>query len=991
MASTDMTEMAASQPSALERLRFFLRPRTVPLRVALIAVLCAAASLLAISPLSAQRYTYRQYGPSDGLTNLGVNCLIEDHIGYLWVGTDNGLFRYDGETFKPFGHAEGLPNVEIRSLAESPQGVLWVATQDGVARSTGDHFEPVNPGISGVFLGLAFDAAGHLYLEHTTGILRGTIDNTGNYKFAMVAPGAVGGLYVHDTDVWFRRDGDLYHLNGDTAESIGASAGLPKSNWGSVTLDSIGNLWVRSATFLYELPHGQSRFVDRSEGIPPAIVNRLFADTHGGVYVSSNSGVVLLSGQKRVYLDPQHGLPSDVSAPILVDRNETLWIGMRGGGLVRRLGQGEWLSWRKEDGLLNDSVWSVLHDRSDRLWVGTSGGLSIFDADGKLAHSWTTKNGLPGENVFALMQAPNGDVFAVSGPAGLTRFSAEGKLLRTYSPPGGWGSEQLNTLTLDRERRMWIAASGSLFRSREAYDANADLQFEKIDVPGMPPGVYYHSIECDDAGKIWISTSSGLLRFDGTQWKAFTAKDGLASGDVSGMIVGHNEVWVAYRDALGIARVRFQGDRAEVTPVTQRDGLASDLVYALIFDKQGRLWASTDNGVSVLEPFGGGQSEHGVGHWRHYGTEDGLIWDDGDDLAIATDREGDVWIGTSRGLSRYSSPPYAISDTASGVVLTEIQGVSREFDSHETPVLSQSQNSLGIRFSGLNFSSERSTRYRYRLLGRSNVWKETQEHSVHFEGLPGGKYVFEVLAAGPNGLWSSTPARFAFSVRPPWWLTWWFIVGSVIVFLILSRAIWRFRVRALVAQKNLLEQQVIERTAELRESHRQLEEIAYFDSLTGLPNRRMFTEQFRNRLALARRQKDQFALLLIDLDNFKQVNDSFGHDAGDTALVQAATNLQNAVRESDCMARQGGDEFAILLIRPVDPAGIQVVCERVIASFAAGVKYNDTVLNVTCSIGAAVFPADGDTQDEIFKSADIALYRAKHAGGGTFRRYAPGD
>jgi diguanylate cyclase (GGDEF)-like protein len=194
-------------------------------------------------------------------------------------------------------------------------------------------------------------------------------------------------------------------------------------------------------------------------------------------------------------------------------------------------------------------------------------------------------------------------------------------------------------------------------------------------------------------------------------------------------------------------------------------------------------------------------------------------------------------------------------------------------------------------------------------------------------------------------------------------------------------------VRALVAQKNLLEQQVIDRTAQLRESHRQLEEIAYYDMLTSLPNRRMFTEQFRARLALARRHNETFALLLIDLDRFKQINDSFGHDSGDAVLMEAGIILRAAVRESDCVARLGGDEFAVLLISPSDSDGIYTVCERIVENFACGISYNESTLNTSCSVGIAMFPMDGDTQERLYKSADMALYESKRIGGGTWCRY----
>jgi len=941
--------------------------------------------ILAAIPLMAQQYTFRQYGPSDGLTNLGINCLFQDHLGFLWVGTDNGLFRYDGSMFQPYGHAEGLEDTEIRAVAESPDGVLWVATQNGVVRRNGVRFEPVNPGVSGLFLTLAFDAQGNLYLEHSSGILRGVREPGGEYRFSMVAPGAAGGMLVHGADVWFRRDGDLWRLSGGVTERVGSPAGLPLDRWGATVIDSRGNLWVRSATHLFELPKGEKRFQDRSEGVPNAMVNRLFADSHGRLFVSTISGVVVLDGPEdghRTYIDADHGLPSDVASSVLLDRGDSLWIGMRGGGLVRRLGHGEWMSWRKADGLLNDSVWSVLHDGNGRLWVGTNGGLSIFGPDGKLAQTWTQHNGLSGVGVYAIAAAPSGEVFAGTAPAGITTFTADGKLLHSYGQSSGLVAEQVNALAIDTEDRLWVAAAGGCFRSRLPVNAGSEMKFDRVSVPGIDASSYFYDVKLQPGGPLWIATSDGLARYDGARWKVFTKADGLRSSDLVGIATGHGQIWVAYRDALGIASLQFQGDRLQVTGVTQHDGLSSDLIYAIAFDHAGRLWVSTDNGVSMHDP-----NVPDSARWRHFGMDDGFAWDDGNDHALSVDQNDNVWVGTSRGLARYAPSPYPLPEVASAVVLTSIQGIAQEYQPGDRPVLSHAQNSLIIEFSGLNFAYETRTRYRYRLVGSKNTWTETKENSVHFEGLPGGSYEFEVAAAGPNGIWSAVPARFAFSVKRPWWLTWSFMAACVLAAILLGSGVWNFRVRALVAQKEFLEQQVKDRTAELQESHRQLEEIAYYDVLTTLPNRRMFTEQFRSRLAVSRRHDTPFALLLVDLDDFKQTNDSFGHDAGDAVLVGSASLLKLAVRQSDCVARLGGDEFAILLISPLDPSGIDVVCNRILKSLAEGIDFKDSMLKATCSIGVAVFPVDGDTQDRLYKSADLAMYEAKRLGGNRWSRY----
>ena len=953
--------------------------------------LCAFLALAFPMALPAQEYTFRQYGPSDGLTNLAVNCLRQDRTGYLWVGTDNGLFRYDGSGFQEFGHAEGLENSEIRSLAESPDGVLWVATQGGVARRAGSRFETVDVGEKGLFEVIAFDNRGQIYLEHTSGIIRGVRNGTGTYQFSMLVPGAIAGLFVNGEDVWFLKGHQLWHMSGSNAEQIGPSTGLPADQWDAISQDGQGNLWVRSPTRLYEVKqgHGQPsvQFIDRSEGIGHASRSRLYFGSQGRLLVPTNSGVVILDGSDesdRTYVDPQHGLPADVAGSVLIDRDESLWLGMLGGGLIRRLGHGEWLSWTKRDGLMNDSVWSTLHDRTGQLWVGTSGGLTIFSPEGAIAHSYTTRNGLLGDRVFAIQTGPTGDVFVGTDPAGISRFSSKGILLQTYGAASGLTAQQVNAIAFDRQNRMWVVGPGGCFRSQAPVKSgsHAEVKLEHMDVPGVPARAYYRDVVVDQDGIVWITTQNGLGRFDGSSWRVFAKGDGLKSSDLSGIAVKQGEVWIAYRDALGIARLRFHGNRAEVTSFTTQDGLSSDLIYALVFDGVGRLWASTDNGVSVLD-------DVAKGHWRRYGREDGLIWDDGNDHALYVDQQGSVWIGTSEGLSRYIAPRYPVPDSAPTVVLTSIQGVTQEYQAEDKPVLTHAQNSLFIQFSGLNYGSQSRTRYRYRLLGNKHIWNETRQGSVHFENLSSGSYVFEVIGAGPNGIWSPVPARFAFSVRPAWWQSWWFLSTCLVVAFFVGRGIWSFRVRALVAQKELLEREVADRTEELRESHSQLEKIAYNDMLTSLPNRRFFSEQFRARLALARRQGIPFALLLIDLDRFKLTNDTYGHDAGDAVLIETGVRLRAAVRESDCVARVGGDEFAILLMNAEASAGVDMVCTRIVDSFLDCIPFKGLDLKESCSIGIAEFPQHGDTQESLYKSADMALYDAKGSGRNKYCWYRP--
>jgi diguanylate cyclase (GGDEF)-like protein len=923
----------------------------------------------------AQRQLFHEYGSADGLSNLNVKCLLQDRTGYIWVGTDNGLFRYDGGKFHGYGHADGLPNTEVLSLAESPDGVLWVGTNDGVALLEGERFKPLEVGEQSPSRYIGFDAAGNVYLEQDSGILRGISVDRRSYRFHLVVAGSVTGLLVNGGEILFGRDGGLWSLRGDTAERFQGSFGLPTDQWRAITQDSLGNKWIRSRTRLYELPRGQTRFLNRSSGIPHVADPALNADHHGRVFVSTSSGTIVLAGNGRTLFDARHGLPADPSGPMLIDREELLWMGTDGAGLIRRLGHGEWLAWNEDDGLLRNSVWAIENDRAGNIWVGTNGGLSVLDRSGKLSRSWTRRDGLAGDRVLSMAVGPAGDFFVGTDAAGISHFSAQGKLLHSYGTESGYLAERVSSMAFDRDGRLWAVGTGGCFRSREPALSNRII-FERMEIPGMPANTFFRDVLIDHSGVVWVASSRGLARFDGVQWRMITARDGLKSSDLGVIAEAQGALWIGYRDALGMTRI--EGPEPKLSHFNVQDGLHSDQVYAITSDHKGRLWVSTDMGMDVLD----------TGKWKHYGTEDGLIWDDTDSLALHVDGDDNVWIGTSAGLSKFAQPEFPIKDEPPPIVLTSIAGTSEKWQPGDSPVLHYSERSLSIQYAALAYEFQSSTRFRYRLAGFDQNWTETTDRGVHFAALPPGRYVFEVTAAGSNGIWNPSLARFSFSINSPWWWTWWFISSSILTALLIVFGFLQVRIRVLEAQKRALAQQVADRTEELMRSHRQLEEIAYCDMLTNLPNRRMFVEKMR--MSLARTgPAEPFTLLLIDLDFFKSVNDSYGHDAGDAVLVETARRIRSEVRQSDCLGRLGGDEFAVLLFSELDVNATESLCKRILDVISDPIMYKNHRLRVGCSIGLARYPVEGDTQESLYKSADQALYKAKQSGRNAFCWHNP--
>lgn len=163
-----------------------------------------------------------------------------------------------------------------------------------------------------------------------------------------------------------------------------------------------------------------------------------------------------------------------------------------------------------------------------------------------------------------------------------------------------------------------------------------------------------------------------------------------------------------------------------------------------------------------------------------------------------------------------------------------------------------------------------------------------------------------------------------------------------------------------------------------------IQRLAHFDALTGLPNRVLLHDRISHALSMAQRSHTQLAVLFLDLDHFKNVNDSLGHLIGDELLIQVAARLNAVIREEDTVSRLGGDEF-ILVLQETDVDGVAHVAEKLIESVSLPYKLKQHELSITPSIGIAMFPADGEDFNTLSKCADVAMYRAKRDGRNNFR------
>jgi len=784
-------------------------------------VVCTVAGLLALPASSyGQRYSFKRYDTAAGLINQAVRALLQDQAGFLWVATGNGLFRYDGSRFRAFTEADGLPSAQVQALHQTVDGVLWVATLSGLARLSGERFETVDISPLRGVISLASDPDGRLYAGTAQGLLvaepRGRTYRKPSFRlYSGSQEPSVRGIAVFGSkQAWFAC-GRRLCLLADGRVTSRTEWDVPDDDWDSVLVDPRGNVWARSRTRLIELPKGGSRFVRLDEGLPPALVSgSLGVDRDGNLWVPTNRGLARRKGAGWEILGKAQGLPVSSVRCILPDREGSLWIGLSGGGLVRCLGFPHWESWTEAEGLSSDVVWGVKRDRSGVLWsIGDAGVNRLNEVLGR----WEELRvpGLLGVQTAGLALAPDGSLWVGQSYAGAVHVDLRRGIAKTYGKASGMDTRWIGGIAIDAADRVWVSTRDGLYRGVKRGEG---FDFRRQNLPGEPQPNFVYTCLVDRRGRIWVGTSSGLYLLDRDRWVRLTTLDGLLHNRILHLAeAADGSLWIGYAESVGLSQLLADGNRWRWRQFSRKDGLRSDKCYFIGCDARGWIWFGTDVGVDVFD----GSA------WRHFDHTDGLPEDDCAFDAFYADKDGSVWMGTGRGLAHLRIPAAGLParPTAAPVQLISAVFGNRNMPVAEPLFLPWAQRSLHATFAALTFVNEDTVRFRYRIAGVENNWNETRLREIHVPALPAGRFTLEIQAASVEGGWTYSPARLEFTIRPPWWRTWWAEGSMLAIAALLARWLWEFRMRSILRRQSELEHAVAERTRELGRQNVEVERL----------------------------------------------------------------------------------------------------------------------------------------------------------------------
>jgi len=757
------------------------------------------------------QFRLRSFGATDGLRNLIVLGIVQDGDGMLWVATDDGVYRYDGQLFMHYSMQDGLPAMGVRVLGVAPDGAVCAGTRDGMACWNGSRFTPAGAaGLPATWIQALAAGPGVLW----AGTSAGLFVRRGSAAF-VPAPGwpasPVRAIWA-DADGVVVGDGAVLRVSaGDGAwRELGAGVGLGVERIDSVLRDPDGTLWIRSVQHLWTLPRGAARVVDLSDGLPEGsdmsgVACGMVTTPWGGVLVGTVRGVAYRRAGRWQLLD---AVVRDARA-LYVDREGTVWIGSM--GLFQWMGRGLIARHDRTTGVPDDVVWTIGRDRRAALWLGT--GKCLARA---VAGRWACLPGSEGWNVRSFVFTPQGGVFLGGGPPDLLYIDPAGRPTTLELQGERIADRHIMAIAPGPDGDLWLATTNGLYRLPGAVPGRP----ERVTVPGAKLDGRYVSLAAVD-GRLWAASESGLAVLERGTWRLLDRSSGFRASAMRHVIRRHDgRMCVSFTDVDGLTCFTWDGTRAgDLRDITLADGLTSGRIYFLGEDRRERLWIGTGDGVDVVTAAG----------VDHFDETDGLAGNDSTARAFFEDGDGSVWLGASTGVSHvlaqhYRGPPHAPRTTVLQSALGGRPVPAGAVDPIQVPY---ERNSVTASFAADSFIDPKRVEYQVRLSPLERDWATTRQREARYPALPPGSYQLEMRARTGAGAWGTTTA-LRFAVLPAWWQTQWFIVlagglalaglGGIVTWR--QRVVWRRRARQLSQQSDARFRELIEAMPDLVSVHR---------------------------------------------------------------------------------------------------------------------------------------------------------------------------
>lgn len=990
------------------------------IRVYILILACLASTL--VSPAShSQNILFDHLDTESTLPHPFINAIVQDQQGFIWFGTQNGLSRFDGRKVSHYYSQPddpfSLSNNWISSLFSDSEGRLWIGSANGA----------------------------HLYTPETNSFI--------NLEAKEIKGTSVNGIAEDQNgNIWFSTNysGVIEYQvkSGKFTRYKGYGSEQEAIEINNVLVDQNNNVWLATAQqgILFKANNSQ-QFQQLPIELPSQNIKVLYLTKDNHILVGTeNAGAFSIKEQT---IDNNFSeLATKCSASvntILQDKSGEVWLGTDQ-GLCQITTMGQIIAHKQNKmnkaGLADNRVLSLTQDSGGVIWIGTASGVSKWNASLIYFDHLTEMNhkALASNSIMAFTAIAD-NLFVGSWGHGISRLQLpESKASLTLFDQRlmSLAQESVTSLFADSQRNLWVGtyrnglyilpyaseeivhieqtnsaveltsnsvskfielADGSILVSTYGGGLN-NVRFTEQQLVNTTmhsnltqlPAKYVLDVAANEQQQLWIASSDeGLVKYDLNTGDSFNLFRDSASfqefniEEVFNLVIDDNFIWAATGAGLLQVAKPINSD-AEIAYklINNQQGLASNFVYGVLKDQYGHIWLSHAKGVSRYTPE--------TQKLQNFNTTHGLQGVDFNSSALYQTAKGRLLFGGSNGFNSFLPDQIPINTYQPRLRLTGFKQentnvrLQSKLAADGFIELKHNETVIDFEFAALDFTRPENNKYRYKMLGMSQVWHDLGNNNlVSFSHLPPGSYELNVQGSNNDGVWSQS-VRIPIRVLPPIWQT----SYAYIIYLLACFGILFFTFKQ---QK----QQSLKRKAHARHLHR----LAYYDALTGLANRQNFYESLTNYLKLADQQKTGAWILLFNLDRFKRINDTLGHEFGDKVLVEVANRVVHWLsthpltsplhvdnKFDSNFARLGGDEFTLLINKISHKTQITQVIEQLVELISKPIEIDKYQVTITPSIGVASYPNNGENVSDLLKNADIALHQAKAEGRRTHKFYS---
>ncbi|MEW6208496.1 MAG: two-component regulator propeller domain-containing protein, partial [Acidobacteriota bacterium] len=794
-------------------------PTFIVFCMALILSGMLSPSALALDPKKAiSQYSLDVWQIKEGLPQNSVHAIAQTQDGYIWLGTEEGLVRFDGVRFAVFNkkNTPAIKHNRVEALLAGRDGSLWIGTDRGLNRFKDGRFSVYTreDGLPNeVVIGLCESRDGSLWIASGQGFVSRLHDG----KFT----------------VYTERDG------------------LSSGSGTSIIEGRDGSIWIARSSGLNRFRDGKFTSFTSRDGLSGKSVLAVYEASDGSIWISTQDGGLnrLKDGKFHLYTALDGVFDAQIGA-ICEDRDGNLWFGGKGG--ITRLSNGSFTNFTPDDGLSNDGgVVSILEDREGSLWIGTlGGGLNRFK-DGKFL-TYSTREGLSSKFIRPILELSDGSIVIGNGIGQVDQF--RNGSFTTLLKNGGVSKGPVRSLCESRQGGLWVGIEGDGIRLiRDGKITHYTIR------DGLSSNMVRGVCESSD-GSLWIGTSGGgLNRFKDGRFTVYTIKEGLPHNNILSVREGRDgSLWLATSDGLcrmrdgkfitynkdsglspGIILTSFEDYEGNVwigtyggglfrfrngnfTSYTTEQGLFNDVIFVIIDDLNGNLWMTSNQGIfrvskKDLDAFDQGRTAKI--NCVSYDTSDGLKTNEcnGGNPAGYRTRNGQLWFPTLEGIAVIDPKNIKINPLPPNVIVEEMRVDGQLLLLADEMEISPGKDKFEFYYTGLSLLDPGKIKFKYRLEGYDKDWIEAGSRRVaYYTNLPPGDYRFRVIACNSDGVWNEEGTSLAFHLKPHFYQTVWFYMLCTLGLGLSVAGVHRIRVRQLRRREQELGRRVEDRTKKLK-------------------------------------------------------------------------------------------------------------------------------------------------------------------------------